>query len=321
MSAQQRTVLVTGGNGFLGSSVVAGLAESGHRVVSGDLAEPRTPVAGVEHVLLDVTRPDRVEAAFAGRDVDVVVHLASVVTPGRDSSREREHAVDVTGTRNVLDACLAHGVRRVVVASSGAAYGYHPDNGAAHDGRLTEDDPVRGNEAFAYSHHKRLVEEMLAELRTSHPELEQVVLRIGTILGERVDNQITALFQKARLLKVRGADSPFVFIWDTDVVAIIERAVVSPVTGIFNVAGDGALTVDDLAAALGKRTLSIPEPLLRGVLAVGKRLGLTPYGPEQTIFLRYRPVLDNTRLKTAFGYTPSRTSAEAFASWQAARRL
>ena len=117
----------------------------------------------------------------------------------------------------MLDACLAHGVRRIVVSSSGAAYGYHADNPEW----LTEDDPVRGNEVFAYSHHKRLVEEMLAARAPTHPELEQVVLRIGTILGERVDNQITALFERPRLLKIRGSSSPFVFIWDTDVVAII----------------------------------------------------------------------------------------------------
>ena len=170
---------------------------------------------------------------------------------------------------------------------------------------MTEDDPVRGNEAFAYSHHKRLVEEMLAELRETHPELEQVVLRIGTILGERVDNQITALFQRPRLLKIRGSDSPFVFIWDTDVAAVIRQAVTGEVTGVFNVAGDGAMTVDDIAAALGKPVLSVPEPVIRAALAVGKRLGLTAYGPEQTMFLRYRPVLDNTRLKEVFGYVPS----------------
>jgi UDP-glucose 4-epimerase len=245
---------------------------------------------------------------------EVVVHLASIVTPGKDSSRERERAVDVDGTRHVLDACLARGVRRIVVSSSGAAYGYHRDS----PDWLTEDQPVRGNEEFAYSDHKRLVEEMLGEEREAHPELEQVVLRIGTILGERVDNQITALFMRPRLLKIRGAKSPFVFIWDTDVAAIIQRAVTGPVTGIFNVAGDGALTVDEIARALDKSTLTIPEPVLRGALAVGKRLGVTAYGPEQTKFLQYRPVLDNTRLREVFGYTPTYTSREAFEVWRAA---
>lgn len=307
-------VLVTGGNGFLGSSVVAGLAQTGHQVVSADLRLPGSPTVGVDHVVMDVTDADAVEQAFADRSVETVVHLASIVTPGKDSSREKEYAVDVTGTRHVLDACLRHGVRRVVVSSSGAAYGYHPDNPQW----LSEDDPVRGNEVFAYSHHKRLVEEMLADLRRTDPQLEQVVLRIGTILGERVDNQITALFRRPRLLKIRGAASPFVFVWDTDVVAVIQRAVTSEVTGVFNVAGDGTLTVDEIAAALGKPTLAVPEAILRAALAVGRRLGLTAYGPEQTIFLKHRPVLDNRKLKAEFGYVPSRTSAETFEAWRVA---
>jgi UDP-glucose 4-epimerase len=306
------TVLVTGGSGFLGSSVVRGLADAGLSVVSADLRVPDVGVAGVEHVAMDVTSSAAVDDVLAAHRIDVVVHLASVVTPGKDSSRELEYAVDVTGTRHVLDACLAHGVRRVVVSSSGAAYGYHPDNPEW----LTEDDLVRGNEVFAYSHHKRLVEEMLAQERVEHPELEQVVLRIGTILGLRVDNQITALFERPRLLKIRGSSSPFVFVWDEDVVAIIIRAVTSPATGVFNVAGDGTLTIDEIAQRLGKPVLALPEGLLKVALGVGKRLGLTTYGPEQTIFLKHRPVLDNARLKAELGYTPSKTSAEAFEAWR-----
>lgn len=310
-------VLVTGGNGFLGSSVVRGLAGAGHDVVSADLRLPATPVPGVEHAIVDVTSAEAVSAAVGTAVPEVVVHLAAIVTPGKRSDRAREHAVDVGGSRHVLDACLAHGVRRVVVSSSGAAYGYHPDNPAW----ITEDRPVRGNPEFAYSDHKRMVEEMLADLRVEHPELEQVVLRIGTILGETVDNQITALFQRPRLLKIRGSESPFVFIWDTDVVGIIEQAVTGPVVGTFNVAGDGALTIDEIAQRLGKPVLTVPEPVIRAALAVGKRLGLTAYGPEQTRFLQYRPVLDNRRLKEVFGYTPTRTSAEAFAEWQRAHGL
>ena len=84
---------------------------------------------------------------------------------------------------------------------------------------------------------------------------------------------------RPRLLKIRGSRSPFVFIWDTDVAAIIQRAVTGSPTGIFNVAGDGAMTVDEIAAALGKPTIAIPEPVLRAGLAVGKRLGVTAYGP------------------------------------------
>jgi UDP-glucose 4-epimerase len=305
-------VLVTGGGGFLGRSVVAGLAAAGHEVVSADLRPPS--------VVMDVTSESAVSSVIGEVRPEVVVHLASIVTPGPGSTRELEYAVDVTGTRHVLDACVAHGVRRVVVSSSGAAYGYHPDNGADNDGWITEDQPVRGNEEFAYSHHKRLVEEMLADYQQRHSSLEQVVLRIGTILGASVDNQITALFERKRLLRIKGSESPFVFIWDTDVVAVIQQAVTGPVTGVFNVAGDGALTITEIAALLEKPVLTIPEPVLRAALAVGQRLRLTPYGPEQTMFLQYRPVLANDRLKTVFGYTPSRSSREAFDEWRRSRR-
>jgi len=146
-----------------------------------------------------------------------------------------------------------------------------------------------------------------------------VVLRIGTILGPTVRNQITDMFEKPRLLSIRGSDSPFVFIWDQDVVGIILRAVADGPPGIYNVAGDGALTIHEIARRLGKKTRRLPAWLLRGALSILKPLGLTQYGPEQLDFLRYRPVLLNTRLKTVFGYTPTYTSAQVLEIYRAAR--
>ena len=301
-------VLVTGASGYLGSQVVAALAARGDMTVTAlDVREPAQRLPGVVYERVDIRVP-ALDAIVARRSPEVVVHLASIVTPGKHSDRQFEYSVDVEGTRNLLQACVGHGVRRVIVSSSGAAYGYYADN----PDWLVETDPVRGNRSFAYAWHKRLVEEMLAHYRSSQPQLEQIVFRIGTILGATVRNQITDLFEKPRLLAIQGSDSPFVFVHDQDVVAAMVQAVDSPVTGIFNVAGDGKLTLQEIAARLGKRRLVLPANVLRAALWLLHGLGLTQYGPEQLDFLRYRPVLSNRRLKEQFGYTPRLSSAQVF---------
>ena len=310
-------VLVTGAAGYLGSQLLQSLVAKHSEASEGLMAmDVRLPGTGGDPAVTWIQRDVRDEGLaelLTLHRVDTVVHLASIVTPGKGSTREFEYSVDVLGTRNVLEACVAAGVRRIVVTSSGAAYGYHADTPA----RLTEEHPLRGNEEFTYSHHKRLVEEMLAEFRRSHPSLEQVVFRVGTILGATTRNQITALFERKRPIAIRGAASPFVFIWDQDVVGCLVRAIDGGPTGVYNVAGDGTMTIEEIAAAMGKRCLTLPAPVLQAVLAIAKPLGLSRYGPEQVGFLRYRPVLDNRRLKEVFGYVPRKTSHEVFEAWRA----
>ena len=310
-----RCVLVTGSSGYLGSQVIARLAERAElTTIALDLREPAQRWPGVQYEVADI-RSSEVDAIVARHRPDVVVHLASIVTPGKNSNREFEYSVDVGGSRNLLEACVRSKVRRIMVSSSGAAYGYHADNPAW----LKETDAVRGNQGFAYSWHKRLVEEMLADYRQQQPQLEQIILRIGTVLGATVNNQITDLFKKPCLLAIRGSDSPFVFIHDQDVVGAIVHGVDSRTTGIFNVAGDGKLSIFEIAGRVHKRCVVLPAWLLRSALWLLKKLGLTQYGPEQLDFLRYRPVLDNTLLKTGFGYVPKLSSAGAFELWRAAQ--
>ena len=310
-----RCVLVTGSSGYLGLQVIARLSERADQTtIALDLREPAQRLPGVRYEVADIRSPE-VDAIVARHRPEVVVHLASIVTPGKNSNREFEYSVDVGGTRNLLEACVRNKVRRIIVSSSGAAYGYHADNPAW----LSESDAVRGNQSFAYSWHKRLVEEMLAEYRQQQPQLEQIILRIGTILGATVNNQITDLFKKPRLLAIRGSDSPFVFVHDQDVVGAIVHGVDSLTTGIFNVAGDGKLSIFEIAERLHKRCVVLPAWLLRSALWLLKKFRLTQYGPEQLDFLRYRPVLDNTRLKTGFGYVPKLSSSGAFELWRAAQ--
>ncbi|WP_271409997.1 SDR family oxidoreductase [Pseudomonas sp. Q1-7] len=314
-------VLITGAAGFIGQQL---LAELSHRhpdwsLVATDIRPLSREGLGpnVEPALLDISQPQAVSACVRHCKPEAIVHLASVVTPPRGMSEERLRAIDVGGTRAVLDAALAEGVGQLIVTSSGAAYGYYPENAEWID----EQQPLRGHDRFAYARHKREVELLLAEARAHHPQLRQLVLRPGTILGERVNNQITELFEKRAVLGIKGHDSRFVFIWDQDVVAIIRVGLERGAQGIYNLAGDGALSMAEIAGILGKPYRPLPAGLLRTALALLKPLGLTQYGPEQLDFLRYRPVLDNRRLKEEFGYRPRYSSREAFLAFLEARGI
>lgn len=307
-----RSVLVTGASGYIGQQLVEALAADRRAIQSIVATDVRSPAAdrrapGIEYVVADV-RSAELTDLFRRRAVDCVVHLAAIVTPGRESNRQLEYEIDVLGTRNVLEACRAAGVHTLIYTSSGAAYGYHADNPEW----LDESAPLRGSVEFAYSDHKRLVEEMLARWRTTCPELRQLIFRPGTILGARTRNQITALFDRSYVLGLSGAQSPFVIIWDQDVVGAILRGIHGSATGIFNLAGDGTLTLKEMARLMRKRYVVLPTGLVRIALWGLKLLSLTPYGPEQVNFLRYRPVLSNRRLKEEFGYVPRKTTREAF---------
>ena len=296
-----KRILITGAAGYIGHQLGNRLAE--HYPVIG------TDLRGRADVKFDIRVQDIREPSLAdflqAQQITHVVHLASILQASPD--RARDYDIDVNGTRNVLECCIKAGVQHFTVTSSGAAYGYHADNPAWID----EQDALRGNTEFAYSDHKRLIEEMLADYRQQHPELQQLIFRPGTVLGTDTRNQITNLFMAPRILALKGSDSPFVFIWDQDVIGAMEMGIREDKTGIFNMAGDGALTMAEIARRLNKPLLTLPVWLVKAGLQVAKWRG-KPTGPEQVNFLRYRPVLSNRRLKEEFGYPLAKTSAETF---------
>jgi UDP-glucose 4-epimerase len=310
-------ILVTGGSGYLGGLAVAALAAAGHeRLVSLDRRPPGTERPGITDVTADLRDVD-LPAVLHEHAIDAVVHLAAVVDPPPGMDAATLHDIEVGGTHRVLEACVAAGVTHLTVTSSGAAYGYTPAN---RDRPRVETDPVPGHPRFAYSKHKAEVEALLAAARQRHPGLAQLVLRPGTILGEGTDNQITRRFTGRVILGLSDTDVPFVFVHDLDVAEVIARGVAERVAGVFNLAGDGVLTLREIAAIEGKPYLPVPPGLIAAVLAVAHPLGLLPYGPEQVDFLRYRPVLANDRLRAAFPGLPRSTTAECYARFRRAQR-
>ncbi len=304
-------VLVTGAAGYIGSLAVTALAEREEvgEIVAYDLREALVP-EGVVVRTGDITADD-LASLLRDHRIDTVVHLASVLRPPVDAPADLGWRVDVLGTRRLLEACVETGVAHLVVTTSGASYGYHADNPRW----LSEEAPVRGHPAFEYSRNKQQVEELLAGYRERHPELAQLVLRPGTVIGKSTHSPVTAIFEGRFVPGVWGSDAPFVFIWDRDLVNVLVIGVLQKRQGIFNLAGDGALTAREIARRLDKPYLPLPPALLGAALWLLKTLRLSPNGPETLDFLRYRPVLDNRHLQEAFGYRPV-SSAAAFDLWR-----
>lgn len=131
---RQRHSAVTGGNGFIGRALVAALKERGdHVTVIEPGGEPHR--TDVDYVVADVRDREGVRRAIEG--ADGVFHNASVVHTRRN--REQDvWDVNLGGSRNVLDACRAAGVPRLVYVSSASA---------VYEGRDIEN----GTEALPYS--------------------------------------------------------------------------------------------------------------------------------------------------------------------------
>jgi len=303
------TLLITGAAGYIGTELIKRLSENAlvGKIIALDIRSvaQEDRVAGVTYDQADIRNDEFVDLIKKYKPHSIV-HLASVVSAGGDP--ELDYSIDVLGTENVLKACVASGVKQLVVTSSGAAYGYYADNPSW----LKETDALRGNDDFPYPRHKRLVEELLAEYRETNPELKQLVLRPGTVLGAATDNQITNLFAKPFMLKIAKSRSDFVFIWDEDVISIIEKGVLEDKEGIYNLAGTGSLSANEIAKILNKPCLVLPALVLGAALNTSRFLKLGKLGAEHVKFIQYRPVLDNKSLREDFGYTPKKTTREVF---------
>lgn len=314
-----KNLLVTGSQGYIGSQFIKHCANQKQyfkRIVALDIRLPKEDqkIEGITYVEEDI-RSENIEKIIEENKVDIVVHLAAIISITGNNSALFEYDVDVNGSSNLIHACIKQGVKKFIHSSSGAAYGYWPSNV---DTILTEDMKMLGNNDIPYSLHKYLVEEKLAKVKVDHPEMQQYIFRVGTILGATTNNPITDYLKRPKLLCIKAYPSSFVAIWDQDLVEILFKATQDGKPGIYNVAGDGAIPTQELAKLLGKPADIKPLWLLKLAFRILRPLGLVKYGPESLKFIQYRPVLSNAKLKREFAYTPIKSTKEVFEYWHKA---
>ncbi len=170
--------LVTGANGFIGSHLVESLCADGIPVRALVLpGSDASNLAGTPAELVegDIRQPDSLRVAM--RDVDVVFHLAAISRHDANISDEEYFRINVEGTRNVLDAARAAGVRRVLFTATIEAVGTSKDGAP-----LTEETPQCPRNVYGRS---KLEAENLVREYCRSTGFDTVVVRPPMIYGPR----------------------------------------------------------------------------------------------------------------------------------------
>ena len=290
---KRMNILVTGGAGFIGSHIVDALIGEGHRVavldnLSTGRPENLNPKAAFHKA--DI-RDKGISGVFAEARPEVVFHEAAQVSVRLSVDDPCADAdVNVTGTLNVLEQCVKHGVKKVVFASSGGAvYGEQEVFPAP------ETHPVRPLSPYGVA--KRTVEHYLYYYRAAHG-LAYTALRYSNVYGPRQDPYgeagVVAIFA-SRMLK---GETPTVngngeqtrdYVYVGDVVRANLLALDHDYVGCLNVGTGVEVSVNGLYG------------FIKAATGYG---GEKVHGPAKA-GEQFRSVVDCKLIKDAFGWSPA----------------
>lgn len=329
-NAPELTVAVTGPTGDIGRSLLRSLERSGKvgRIVA-MARRPFDPAAQglrkTEYRRGDVL--DRVAVDELVAESDVVVHLAFLILGGR----QQTELVNVEGSRTVFEAAVAASAKRLVYASSVAAYGFHPNNPPI----LTEDVPPRGTERHYYSAQKAKLERVLHEV-TDGTATAAYVFRPCIVAGPDALAMIKNIPYVQLFELLRGRQNPisaavrqalerlpaikpvlpdpgvrFQLVHHDDVATALRSAVLGEgEPGVYNLAGPGELTMSDLAAELGWYSVPLPEAALDGAAELVARLPLVPAQAQWIESLREPVLMDTAKARRELGWRPRHDARE-----------
>jgi UDP-glucose 4-epimerase len=317
------TVAVTGPTGEIGKPFIRVLERTREvKRILGMARRPFDPASlgwrKTEYRQGDVL--DRSAVDDLVRDADVVVHLAFIVLQASDRTRD----INLEGSRNVFQAAVDAGAERLVYTSSVAAYGFHEENELP----LTEDTPTRGTDEFPYSAQKAELEGVLREVTegsdtgvyvfrpcvVAGPEAQMLVQALPYVrLGDKLPGAIRALFDSVPILKpvIPDPGVPLQLVHHDDVATALKAAVLGRGTpGIYNLAGDGELTLSDLADALGWYSVPVPDLAVDATAEIVTRLPFLPPEARWVEAGRVPVVMDTSRARKELRWRPKHSARD-----------
>ncbi|WP_395657070.1 NAD-dependent epimerase/dehydratase family protein [Nocardioides sp.] len=315
MGSAGRVVLVTGVSRDLGRRFARALASRPGiaRVVGVDAMPPRGDIGDVSFVRADIRNPV-IAKVIVKEDVDTVVHMSVIATPGAAGARNAAKELNVIGTMQLLAACQkAPGLRTLVVKSSTAVYGASSRDPAM----FTEDMEPRRPARSGYAKDLSEVEGYVRGFARRRPDVRVTILRPANVIGAHVVSPLTSYFRLPVLPTILGFDPRLQFLHEQDLIGALEHATSADLAGTFNVAGDGVLTLSQAVRRLQRPTVPLPTFALGGLGSALRSSRLADLSPELVALLTYGRGVDTTRMRHDLGFEPAYSTAEAFADFAA----
>ncbi|HLY34072.1 MAG TPA: NAD-dependent epimerase/dehydratase family protein, partial [Jatrophihabitantaceae bacterium] len=264
-----------------------------------------------EFIRADIRNP-LIAKVLAQAQVDTVVH-AGLTSPQRGVSGRlplREH--NVLGTMQLLAACQkSDSVNRLVVASTTAVYG----SGASDPAVFAEDMHCSGRPSGGYARDAVEVESYVRGFTRRRPDITSVVLRFASMIGPTVESPLARYLAMPVVPTSLGFDPRLQLVHETDAVEALRLAVQGHGDGAVNVAASGVVMLSQAIRRAGRLRIPVPAPAIAIVGGIVRNAGVPEVTAEQAEFLSFGRVVDTTRLRTQFGYTPKYTTEQALASY------
>lgn len=310
-----RVVLVTGISRDIGRRFARAAAADPaiDRVIGVDVVPPRGDIGDVSFVRADIRTPV-IAKVLAKEDVDTVVHMSVIATPGSAGSRNTMKELNVIGTLQLMAACQkSPAVERVVVKSTTTVYGASARDPAM----FTEDMGPKRLPSAGYAKDVYEIEGYVRGFARRRPDVTVTLLRAANVIGPHVVSPITGYFRLPVIPRVLGFDPRLQFLHEDDLLDVLRHAVHAEVAGTFNVAGDGILMLSQALRRLGKPTVSLPAFAVGQLGGALRQARVSDFSPEQLSFLTYGRGVDTRRMRTELGFEPRHTTARAFADFGA----
>ncbi len=309
-----QVVLVTGVAGDLGRRLAAQLSGSPgiERVIGVDVVPPRGDLGRADFVRADIRNPVIAKVIVRER-VNTVVHTSVAATQaamggGRTSIKE----LNVIGTMQLLAACQqAPDLSKLVVKSSAAVYGASNRDPAM----FTEGMSAKRLPGSGFAKDVTEVEAYTRGFARRRPDVSVTMLRLAHIIGPALNTPMTGYFRLPVVPTVVGFNPRLQFVHEQDTLDVFQHATLSDVTGTFNVAGDGIITLSQAVRRIGRPSLPMPAFALPAFGSAIRQRRVADFSPEHVAFLTYGRGLDTTRMRQMLGFEPSFTTAQAFADF------